>query len=230
MYSLGAIKNGIRSPEYTLKAIFYYILFYKDVKYIKTELSKYFASEDLRRHVHGASGGLKEILLYILVRKYKPHLMIETGVAQGISTYFILKAMKDNGFGKLISIDYSHLYMLPDLNVSKKLMDNYNTLRELGSGWIVPQELRDRWTFINGKTEDELPKLQVETIDMFFHDSDHSFENQTFEYEYAFSHMKKGILISDDVWWSDAYKTFIEKHKKNIKVLNVPISTMEIEA
>ena len=44
-------------------------------------------------------------LLYYFIRETKPEIIIETGVFHGLTTAWILQALKDNEFGKLISID-----------------------------------------------------------------------------------------------------------------------------
>lgn len=54
-------------------------------------------------------GPANYILLYFLVRKFKPHVVIETGVGQGWSSLAILRAIKMNGFGKLYSSDFPYL-------------------------------------------------------------------------------------------------------------------------
>jgi len=44
-------------------------------------------------------------LLYGLVRTFKPRLMLETGTNIGTSAIYAALAMKDNGFGKLITLE-----------------------------------------------------------------------------------------------------------------------------
>jgi len=44
-------------------------------------------------------------ILYVIVRLLKPEKVVETGVAAGVSSAFILEAMDDNGIGTLYSID-----------------------------------------------------------------------------------------------------------------------------
>jgi hypothetical protein len=44
-------------------------------------------------------------LLYGLVRVFKPRLMLETGTNIGVSAMYAALAMKDNGFGKLLTIE-----------------------------------------------------------------------------------------------------------------------------
>ena len=53
---------------------------------------------------------------------------------------------------------------------------------------------------------------KIGTIDLFYHDSDHSYENQLLEYNGAWDALSyKGILISDDVNWSNAFLDFCKK-------------------
>jgi len=42
-------------------------------------------------------------IFYILMRKVKPKIVVETGVSFGITSSFILQAMEDNGFGTLFN-------------------------------------------------------------------------------------------------------------------------------
>jgi len=54
----------------------------------------------------GGSIGLKlGRFLYKLVRTLHPKIVVETGVANGISSSFILKALSENSSGRLYSID-----------------------------------------------------------------------------------------------------------------------------
>lgn len=45
------------------------------------------------------------LLLYVLARALKPEVVVETGVANGISSSFILKALDENARGRLCSVD-----------------------------------------------------------------------------------------------------------------------------
>jgi predicted O-methyltransferase YrrM len=44
-------------------------------------------------------------IFYILMRKIKPKIVVETGVSFGVTSSFILQAMENNGYGTLYSID-----------------------------------------------------------------------------------------------------------------------------
>src|SRR5687767_12401824 len=114
--------------------------------------------------------------LYVVVRAAKPRVVVETGVASGVSSAHILRALAANGTGALYSID------LPNVQ-------EHSTLpKGRMSGWIVPDSLRKRRKLYLGDSRELLPELlqDLGNIDMFLHDSDHSYENMTFEFEQAF--------------------------------------------
>ena len=133
-------------------------------------------------------------VLYILCRKLKPAAVVETGVASGVSSAYILSALEENNHGELHSID------LPS--------------RGGESGWLVPDYLRYRWQLIVGRSSDKLPTLleKLGTIDIFLHDSDHSYQNMFWEYETAWDHLKTGgILLSHNIDVNNAFSNFCRK-------------------
>jgi len=121
-----------------------------------------------------------------LVLLRRPSVVLETGVAMGFTTAVILAAMEDNNAGALHSID------LPPLQVDAASF----------VGRVVPDELRERWTLHVGPSRSLLPGLarKLAPIDLFVHDSDHSYAGQYEEYRQAWPHLACGAcLISDDV-------------------------------
>jgi hypothetical protein len=124
-----------------------------------------------------------------------------------------LKALELNGHGRLISVD------LPNRDPSGYVyqdgtIDTVYTPHELQPGWIVPQELKEgKWILLLGRTRDVLPTLSVK-VDFFFHDSEHSYENMMFEYEWAYSNLSEnGVIASDDIEWNNAFRDFKNRHK-----------------
>jgi len=125
------------------------------------------------------------LLIYALVRLRKPQTVVETGVANGLSSFFILHALRANGSGKLYSIDVS-----PDVGV---LLDN-----DERSEWGL-RILSQRFG-----TED-FPRAVADLppIDLFLHDSDHSYAWQKMECEQASLRLAlDGLVLSDDMDWS----------------------------
>jgi len=151
-------------------------------------------------------------ILYFLVRKLKPKIIVETGVASGVSSGFILQAIRDNKRGKLYSIDLPfqwYVYEKTNLHLDSLPAGKL-------PGYLIPQELKKNWKLIIGDTYEKLPKLlkRLERIDMFFHDSEHTFKTMMFEYEEAWAVLnKKGILISDDINFTPAFRNFAKKKK-----------------
>ena len=123
---------------------------------------------------------------YALIRLLKPEVVVETGVGAGVSSWTTLHAMEENGTGRLISID----------------LPTPNTELLPAVGYLVPQELRARWELQTGPSQTLLPQVldDLVEIDMFQHDSRHSYSNQTREYQAAWPYIRAhGMLVSDDV-------------------------------
>ncbi|MCX8109998.1 MAG: class I SAM-dependent methyltransferase [Syntrophorhabdaceae bacterium] len=155
--------------------------------------------------------------IYVLVRMLKPEKAVETGTANGYSTSFILKAMERNKKGMLYSIDF------PEIEGKEYSPDDF--YREKGgavvpknktSGWLVPDELRARLKLFTGRSQDVLPGLLSELgeIDLFFHDSEHTYMAMMEEFNIAWRHLKdRGILLAHDVNWNKAFTDFGKKIK-----------------
>lgn len=145
------------------------------------------------------------IMWYALTRKYKPKIIVETGTSMGWSSFMILNALNRNEQkGRLYSFD---------------LDDSESVKANGGVGYLVSDELKKDWTLIIGDTKKKLkPLLQkLEKIDMFIHDSEHSYDTMMFEYNLAWPHLSKnGILCSDDINHSTAFSEFTSTHKNEI--------------
>jgi len=138
-------------------------------------------------------------LIFHLVRWLKPRIVVETGVANGASSTLILSAMEANGVGKLYSIDWSESEALSFVPSGKEI------------GWMVPGDLRKRWHLQIGRSEERLEPLlkQIETVDIFLHDSDHSYQTMMYEYKAAWPYLSKnGLLLSDDAKMNTAFAEF----------------------
>lgn len=189
-------------------------------KRVRTELLDRFVSNRGEAHSTGGWPAFKEAILYTLVRRFRPEGVIETGVAQGVSSTFILEAMQQNGTGHLTSID------LPNFNPAGLSYrehghrDRVFVKPELGVGWLVPETLRNRWTLLLGPAQKILPTLR-ESPQIFFHDSLHTYDHMTLEFEWALNHLSVGgFLMSDDIWWNRAFSDFVASHPTKIRCLS----------
>jgi len=151
-------------------------------------------------------------VLYTLCRKLKPDTVMETGVAGGVSSSYILCALEENKYGELHSIDLRwrgfRAYSNPDA------VQEYNASvnqRESQSGWLIPDYLRRRWHLALGTSSEKLPPLleRLGTVDIFLHDSEHSYQNMLWEYQTAWVYLKsRGILLSHNVDINNAFSHF----------------------
>jgi predicted O-methyltransferase YrrM len=157
----------------------------------------------------------KSVFLYYICRALKPRVVVETGVCNGFSSAFLLAALRENGAGRLHSID------LPE-RAEREYVDGTFWEGKEGSvipadaapGWIVPPELTSDWNLVLGRSQEKLPPLLAELgrIDLFVHDSEHSYACMAFEFEAAFDHLRDGgVLASDDIDWNDAFDDFARR-------------------
>lgn len=158
------------------------------------------------------------LLLYLLVRKYRPSIFIETGVSRGASSAYILAAMRENGHGHLYSIDLPPVQAsVGKGQISGKQVDRLSdgqVFESQGIGDLVPDYLKDRWSLILGDARQELPPLlqKLGKIDVFFHDSLHTYDHMKFEFEAAWPHLVPGgWMLSHDVIWNAAWSELAAK-------------------
>ena len=151
--------------------------------------------------------------LYGFCRRLKPKVIVETGVHYGASSAFILQALHDNNQGKLYSIDLPDREYLRDDGTLHR-----DALHSDRVGWVVPEFLRDRWQLVLGDAKQKLPETlsALGSIDIFHHDSMHTYEHMQFEYKTAWPRLRVGgILMSDDVSWNTAFSDFC--HDKDVE-------------
>jgi predicted O-methyltransferase YrrM len=157
----------------------------------------------------GADLYAKKILVqYAAIRAFAPKVVVETGVASGVSTSYLLLALQKNRHGILHSIDIGDRRYLPPGKPP---------------GWIVPDLLRSSWVLHIGDSLTLLPQLLQElgSIDVFIHDSLHTYDHMLWEYRAAFPYIHPGgLLFSDDATWNPAFPEFrTEVHAKRAKIL-----------
>lgn len=142
---------------------------------------------------HNGSDTLAD-LCYAVCRSLRARVVVETGVAHGVTSAYILAALSDNQTGRLISIDLPPLALAPDTLV----------------GYFVPQALRTRWTLHLDSARRTLPQVLVEThgLDVFVHDSLHTYAHMKWELSQAMDALRPGgVLIVDDI---EGNRAFVE--------------------
>jgi predicted O-methyltransferase YrrM len=134
-------------------------------------------------------------LIYSLVRLLKPNKVVETGVANGHSTFFILNALVKNENGFLYSIDANN---------------------DVGS--LIDEKLKQYWNLyvlprVNRRTLSQYIE-KIAPVDIFIHDTNHLYYWQMMEYRIFLKNISDGgFILSDDVDSSYAFIDFCGENK-----------------
>ncbi len=210
---------AIKNPRYTLGAIFRDLTL-ADEKFlaritassphqIRGYLDEPISTPAFAEHLRGADKEFRALSIesadlfakkilnqYAAVRAFAPDCIVETGVANGVSSSYLLLALQKNGHGRLHSIGLADPAFLP---------------RGKDPGWLVPQWLRAPWEVHLGDAREILPGLltQLGNIGIFIHDSLHTYDHMIWEFETAYPHLRSGgLLFSDDALWNDSFYEF----------------------
>lgn len=174
---------------------FDWVSFYEEVfSFYRSAFTKEMLQKRIETESRASMGGLDAAALYVLVKTYRPRVVVETGSYRGMSTAFILKGMQDAGVvdGKVYSIDNK-----PDASL----------------GALIPEELKSGFVSLIGDVKtfvvnDELPG----EIDMFLHDSSHRYQYQRWEFEVFWPRIKAGgCLVSHDVNMNASFVDFVSR-------------------
>ena len=129
-----------------------------------------------------------------------PRVVVETGVAHGVTSRVVLEALGQNDIGHLWSID---------------LPFPFDRRLHAQTGAAVPDACRARWSYLEGSSKQRLPSLmaQIDRVDMFIHDSLHTASNTLFEMEQVAPAMAMGgVMVVDDIGSHDGFTTFVHRN------------------
>jgi len=163
-------------------------------------------SETLARVPKSFLDGSKNFaeVIWSATRHLAPATVVETGVAQGLSSAVCLAALEANtDNGRLWSID------LPP-----------RPSRWKGTvGAAVDPHLYSRWTYCRGSARRLLPSILADlgTLDIFIHDGEHTYSNMMREFNTAWPYLKTphGCLIADDALANSAFEDFTRLNTDN---------------
>jgi Methyltransferase domain len=130
----------------------------------------------------------------------RPEVVVETGVAHGVTSRIVLEALQQNDLGHLWSVDLPFPF-------DKRLHTE--------TGAAVTDECRPRWSYLEGSSRQRLPPLVTEVgrINMFIHDSLHTARNTIFEMEQVASVMPiGGVMLIDDIKSHKGFVAFCRRH------------------
>jgi hypothetical protein len=146
---------------------------------------------------HNAAPSLARVC-YALCRALRPAVVLETGVAYGVSSSFITKALELNGMGHLHSVDRAPV---------RPAVESY-------IGALVPDELRSRWTLHRGTSRRLVPRLlpQLDGLTLFIHDSQHTYRNVSWELQTVAPHLvRPAAVVVDDTAGNRSFEDWVER-------------------
>lgn len=135
---------------------------------------------------------------YAVTRAAAPRVVIETGVAHGASSAYILAALQRVPCAVLISIEKD---------------------RDPRVGQLVPNEWRDRWTLCRGDSLALLPRIAADYggVDLFLHDSLHTYRHMRAEFEAIWPAIRPGgLLCAHDILHNNVFPRFVRRHQSEI--------------
>jgi Methyltransferase domain len=130
----------------------------------------------------------------------RPEVVIETGVAHGVTSRVVLEALRQNNLGHLWSID---------------LPFPFDRRLHAETGAAVTDACRPRWSYLEGSSRERLRPLIAEVghVEMFIHDSLHTAKNTMFEMDQAASAMPiGGVMLVDDIDSHMGFAIFARRH------------------
>lgn len=186
----------------------------------KAFVESYLAELEKKYHAFYRPGWVNlddALFLYWVVRRLKPKTIVQTGVCNGLSSAFMMLALAKNGpEGSLHVIDMPPVFDPNDPAWTVKDKVYGVTIPEgKTSGWLVPDAYRGRFEVQNGDAKLLLPPLlkKLGTIDMFYHDSDHTYDHMMFEFKESKAHLtKSGVIVSDDISWNASLWDFADEY------------------
>ena len=155
-------------------------------------------------------GGGNYVLLYFLVTKFRPRIVVETGVAAGWTSLAVLEALEKNGDGNLYSSDFPYFRL-------------ENPEKYVGSV-VESSALKMRWNLDIRGDEFALPNiislLGDKKINLFHYDSDKSYQGRKFALRTIKSNLANDcIIIFDDIHDNLHFKELVEDNSLSYKVV-----------
>jgi len=149
-------------------------------------------------------------IIYFLMINFKPNIILETGVAAGLSSRCILEAIKKNSKGVLYSSDFPYFRLEnPEKYIGYLAKDESN---------------KDNW-FLDIRGDDIalhaiVKKMGNENIDLFHYDSDKSYSGRSNALKSIGSKLSsKTIIIFDDIQNNLHFKDLVEENKEDFHII-----------
>jgi predicted O-methyltransferase YrrM len=149
------------------------------------------------------------LFLYWLIRQLQPRTVIETGVCNGFSAGLIALALAQNANdGRLHAVGRAEIFDEQDPRWREKGRARGEVVIGGKSlGWMIPDDYLRYVTLYRGDATVVLPDVvnDLESIDLFFHDSDHSYDHMMLEFREAKRKLSPvGTIVADNIAWNSS--------------------------
>jgi hypothetical protein len=144
--------------------------------------------------------------IWCLTLHLRPRNVVETGVAHGLTSRFILEGLAKNAAGHLWSIDRPPF--------------EQTWHKQIGAA--VESRLLHQWSYVRGSSRLRLPEVlsQIGRIDLFIHDSLHSERNVRFEIDQAWAALRPGgAIVVDDIDVNRAFRNFVQSYAGHSSII-----------
>jgi len=127
----------------------------KFIKYAKVNGKKGLKWDDPKNtSIAGSIANEDAILLYLIIKKYKPKNILEIGTWFGTSAYIIAQAMKDNGInGRVYTCDKHDLFL--DLEEYRNMVEYYNVQSDKFIKKMIRHGLKIDMAFVDARLSPE---------------------------------------------------------------------------
>ena len=140
-------------------------------------------------------------IIYFLMINFKPNIILETGVAAGLSSRCILEAIKKNSKGILYSSDFPYFRL-----------DN----PEKYIGIMVPEELKKNWRLeiLGDEKNIKKFKLEIDYADIILYDSDKRYSGKINFFK-AINNLIRpnSIIVVDDLHNDSFFLEYVNEKK-----------------
>ena len=140
-------------------------------------------------------------IIYFLIINFKPNIILETGVAAGLSSRCILEAIKKNSKGILYSSDFPYFRL-----------DN----PEKYIGIMVPEELKKNWRLeiLGDEKNIKKFKLEIDYADIILYDSDKRYSGKINFFK-AINNLIRpnSIIVVDDLHNDSFFLEYVNEKK-----------------
>ncbi len=184
-------------------------LFYEILPEVKSFEDEAKAKLNKLKVTLGGSGNYT--LLYFLVRKFKPNIVVETGVAAGWSSLAILRGLSKNKNGKLYSSDFPYFRLEnPEQYIGILAKNESNRM-----DWFL--DTRGDDVAVNEIKK----KIGNNPIDIIHYDSDKSYSGREKFLKNLNSNINsKTVIIFDDIQDNLHFKNLVyKKNKENFCII-----------